>query len=375
ESQSDSESEIVSQETETEDVVPMINIVGMSLEEATQALEELGIEIFIAASRESEEEEGTILEQSVQEGVEIKVGDSVTVVTAGKHISVELQEVPNVVGLSEKDAVNKLNNKGFVPVKEYKLSDTVDKGDVISQSIDAGDEVEPGTTVVIVISQGKELVKVPTNLVGKYGDEVVNILQDLGFKVVVYDEKYHDDYEVNEVYKVDKAGKELEEGSTVKVYVSLGPKPKPSESESESTRPSESESESTRPSESESESTRPSESESESTRPSESESESTRPSESESESTKPSESESESTKPVSYKFSQSYSKSGASSYKYILSDANGEVLKQDSGSGNSITISKSGIKASSGRVYIQWYGSAKEEMGLAYEEKVSFTQE
>ena len=209
-------------QSETEKIHEMIEIVGMSLEEAESALKELGLRIFVAASQESDEADNTILKQSVLKGEEVAEGTTIVVVVAGENSEVELKEIPNVIGLPENDAVNKIYSNGFTPDKQYKYSDTVEKGKVISQSPQGKQEAEPGEVVTIVISQGEELVKVPTNLVGKYADEVAIKLTELGFVVDEGPSEYRDDYEEGVVFKVDKAGKELEKGSTVKIYISKG---------------------------------------------------------------------------------------------------------------------------------------------------------
>lgn len=219
ESQVQSESE---SESETEKMYEMIQIVGMSLENAEKALEEMGLRVFVAGSEESEEADNTILKQSVEKGEKVKEGTTIVVIVAGEKKEVEMNEIPSVVGLTEADAVNKIYNNGFTPDKRYEYNDTVKKGNVISQSPQGKTEAEPGEKVTIVISQGKELVKVPTDLVGKYADEVAGTLVELGFEVDEGESEYSDNYEEGVVFKVDKAGKELEKGSLVKIYISKG---------------------------------------------------------------------------------------------------------------------------------------------------------
>uniref|UniRef100_UPI0040571829 Stk1 family PASTA domain-containing Ser/Thr kinase n=1 Tax=Agathobacter sp. TaxID=2021311 RepID=UPI0040571829 len=218
---SESESE---PESETENLVEMIEILDMPLEEAESALEEMGLKIFVAATKESDKEDNTILEQSVEAGESVERGTTVVVVVAGESSGEEdeLKEVPNVVNLTENDAVNKIYNSGFTPDKRYENSDTVIKGHVISQTPEGGTEKENGETVTIVISQGRELVKVPNNLVGKYADEVSGKLAELGFDVVEGEKQYSSQYEEGVVFKVDNAGKQIEKGSKVTIYISLG---------------------------------------------------------------------------------------------------------------------------------------------------------
>ena len=206
-----------SQSTSTQEMLKMINIVGMSLEDAKSSLQEMGIRVFVSESRDSNEPDGTILEQSVSEDEEIAKGSTVKVV-----ISTALKEVPNVVNLTEENAVANIENIGFVAEKQYEYSDTIKKGTVISQTPTAKTTAKLGEKVILVISQGKELVKVPTNLVGKYADEVAGKLAELGFVVEEGTSEYSNIYEDGMVFKIDDAGKELEKGSKVTIYISKG---------------------------------------------------------------------------------------------------------------------------------------------------------
>ena len=206
-----------SQSTSTQEMLKMINIVGMSLEDAKSSLQEMGIRVFVSESRDSNEPDGTILEQSVSEDEEIAKGATVKVV-----ISTALKEVPNVVNLTEENAVAKIENSGFVPEKQYEYSDTIKKGTVISQTPDAKTTAKLGEKVTLIISQGKELVKVPTNLLGKSENEVKTTLEGLGFVVTKGTSEYSNDYQEGVVMKIDNAGEELEKGSKIKIYLSKG---------------------------------------------------------------------------------------------------------------------------------------------------------
>ena len=95
---------------------------------------------------------GEIIGFSYDEGDTIKNGDSISVtISDGKQV-----EDPNVVKSSKKDAISKLENAGLTYNISYKYSDSVQKDKVISQSISAGSKVGTGTTVSIIISNGKK---------------------------------------------------------------------------------------------------------------------------------------------------------------------------------------------------------------------------
>ena len=60
--------------------------------------------------------------------------------------------VPSVIGLSEANAINTLQSKGFVPnVVEQDTFDQSEDGRVIAQSPDGNTSAEEGTTVDITV--------------------------------------------------------------------------------------------------------------------------------------------------------------------------------------------------------------------------------
>ena len=113
---------------------------------------------------------------------------------------------------------------GFVVTKGTSEYSNDYKEGVVMKIDNAGEELEKGSKIKIYLSKGKEkeLVKVPENLVGKYADEVAGKLAELGFEVVEGTSEYSNIYEDGMVFKIDNAGKELEKGSKVKIYISKG---------------------------------------------------------------------------------------------------------------------------------------------------------
>ncbi|MBE5969690.1 MAG: Stk1 family PASTA domain-containing Ser/Thr kinase [Lachnospiraceae bacterium] len=135
-----------------------------------------------------------------------------------------MAEVPNVVGknVEEDDVEGILTKAGFKVKFQYKESNTVEDGYVISQSEEAGSMVKKGTKITVVVSGGKEDVAV-TDVVGQDKDKAVAALKEAGFDVEVKAE-YNDSVEINKVISTDPAaGKTVAYGSTVTVTVSRGP--------------------------------------------------------------------------------------------------------------------------------------------------------
>ncbi len=94
---------------------------------------------------------GEVIKYSYATGEVIKNGDTIIVtISDGKKVT-----VPNVKGISKNSAINKLKNASLNYGIVYKYSDSVNEGNVISQSISSGATVSVGTTITITVSKGK----------------------------------------------------------------------------------------------------------------------------------------------------------------------------------------------------------------------------
>ena len=75
-----------------------------------------------------------------------------------------MRKLPDVDNKSVNAAAKALANKGFVVNAEYQHSTTVDEGDVIGyKEYKAGDMLEHGSTVTIIVSKGTEPTKAQTS--------------------------------------------------------------------------------------------------------------------------------------------------------------------------------------------------------------------
>ena len=94
--------------------------------------------------------QGEVISYSHKKGDTIKNGDSIIVtISDGKEC-----KVPDVVGMSKKEAIEALEDAGlnynFVTQSSSKSKNTV-----IKQSISAGSKVSSGTTITVTLSSGK----------------------------------------------------------------------------------------------------------------------------------------------------------------------------------------------------------------------------
>ncbi|HHY34530.1 MAG TPA: serine/threonine protein kinase [Firmicutes bacterium] len=143
-----------------------------------------------------------------------------------KWMEVPLVEVPNVEGKPFLEAQAILMEKGLVPVMAAERYDPqVPRGCVINQAPEAGDTVKQGREVRLVVSKGREMVKVP-DLIGKDVREASVMLEEsnlvLGNSVYVF----HPAIPAGKVVSQNpKADIEVPKGTTVDIEVSKGPMP------------------------------------------------------------------------------------------------------------------------------------------------------
>ena len=92
-------------------------------------------------------------------------------------------KMPDVVGLSEKMADKKLSDNNLqMQVKSSEYSDTVEKGNVISQEPKANEVVSKYSKVSVVISLGSDAFDISKlNLVGKTKESAESLLKENGF--------------------------------------------------------------------------------------------------------------------------------------------------------------------------------------------------
>ncbi|MEU0926565.1 Stk1 family PASTA domain-containing Ser/Thr kinase [Streptomyces malaysiensis] len=130
--------------------VDIPDVVGDSVDEARSTLEDQGFKVKIADRQVfSEEDEGSIAEQSPSGDGKGAEGDTVTL-TVSK--GVQMVEVPDVTGMKVDEAKAKLEEAGFKVNVEKAL---LFPGDAVQdQSVQGGDEAPKGSTITIKVKGG-----------------------------------------------------------------------------------------------------------------------------------------------------------------------------------------------------------------------------
>ena len=127
------------------------NVEGSSLSNATASINGRNLEISVKEEFSSSVSEGYVISQSPEPGTEVEEGSTVTVtVSKGKQTVV----LTNVVGYSKSDAVSAIKAQGLEVQIEEEHSSTVPADTVIRQYPASGEEVMPGSTILIAVSLG-----------------------------------------------------------------------------------------------------------------------------------------------------------------------------------------------------------------------------
>lgn len=195
---------------------------GMTIEEAEDKAEDLGIEVKIGKYEFSTEyEQDQIMDQDPNHGEMVAKGDTVTVdISKGGERGV----IPNLIGKSEEDAKKMIEDYGFElgTVKEKESHE--EKGTVIEQDPSAGSEGKQGDTINITISDGsgKEMGEVP-NVLGMSEDVARAAIEEAGFKVGDVSEGVSSAYDNGQVmWQEYNGGTSLEKGTVIDIKVSGG---------------------------------------------------------------------------------------------------------------------------------------------------------
>lgn len=215
-SQEAQEGEVTQKESQT-----MPEVVGKSLDEARTALDAAGITYTTEYDISTEYDKNTVMESSVAAGETVTAEMSVIITVSAGENGVK---VPDVTGLSEAEATAALEKEGFAVKKDTTVSDEVQKGDVVSQSPEAGAIADRNDYVTLTISTGgtNEKVEIP-DVLGMTETQAKSVLVAAGFVVTTVTEVEDIAYEAGTVcYQSYPGGSMQALGTDVELRLSLG---------------------------------------------------------------------------------------------------------------------------------------------------------
>jgi len=143
------------------------------------------------------------------------------------ELTVPSHEIPDLHGLTEAEAQAQAEDLGFDVAREEARKDGSTPGTVLSTKPPAGDKLDEGDTLTLVVSVGNTLATVPTDLVGKTVDEATDMLKFAGeFKPKVTEQVSEDVAKGVVIAMGEGVPAQLPKGSEVPLVVSSGPAPR-----------------------------------------------------------------------------------------------------------------------------------------------------
>jgi serine/threonine-protein kinase len=196
-----------------EGTVPRVN--GLSRAEATKKLEAAEFEVATENINSKNVEEGDVVKTEPSAGAVATHGSTVTLFIS---VGPKLVKVPVLVDKQRRLAVQEIRARGLTPeVGEEESNSAV--GRVLRQSPSAGQELEPGATVQIVVSSGRETVKMP-GVVGLERREAVEEVRAAGLTPVVEEEETRNEEKIGLVTRQSPhGGNDLAPGAEVTLIV------------------------------------------------------------------------------------------------------------------------------------------------------------
>ncbi len=196
--------------------VTVPSVTNEDVESATATLEDAGFEVEINEGS-NPRAPGTVLEQDPTAGEQADEGSTVTLsVSSGPGVA----KIPRVVGLTVRDATEKLQRAGFSVDPKERFSEEVSAGRAIGTVPKQGTKLEQDQRVTLLVSKGTNLVGVPSVLNLQQDDAEAEI-EDAGLLANVETET--SDAPEGTVFAQDPGpGGAVEVGSEVTITVSTG---------------------------------------------------------------------------------------------------------------------------------------------------------
>lgn len=211
---------------ETEDMVEVPNVVGMTEDDAKETLNDEGLGFKVVSREESKEyEKGRVSEQKTEAGEEVAKNTTIEVVVSSGLVGDSIT-VPDVSGMTEDEAQSALENAGFRNISsEFTYHDSVPSGQVIGTTPEANAEATEDTEILMQVSKGAERKTVP-NVVGQKDADAQNAIKSAGLSVGTVTYEYSNSVAQGIVISqsVD-GGKKVSAGTTVDLVISNGPEP------------------------------------------------------------------------------------------------------------------------------------------------------
>jgi beta-lactam-binding protein with PASTA domain/tRNA A-37 threonylcarbamoyl transferase component Bud32 len=194
--------------------VKVPDVLGLTEADAKRRVRAAGLRPQVTQESSAKVPDGIVIRTDPSAGRPVDRRSAVTVVVSSGP---EQVDVPDVTGQDEADAVAALREKGLTAVIHEKAS-SEPEGTVVSQSPAGGLQVDQGSSVTILVSNGK--VKEIPDVTGLSQAEAESQIEDAGFTPAIRTRPTDQPDEVGSVLSQSpRGGAQRREGSTVTLTV------------------------------------------------------------------------------------------------------------------------------------------------------------
>lgn len=200
---------------------PIVDVTGLTLEEAVTTLEDAGLDVVPVAEETSTVDANVVWKQIPAPGEQVSDGDTVQVIYNPSNVPVP---VPRLAGLTVEQARLALLDLGLtIGTITMQNDPTVPENTIIATSPSEGDEVLGGATIDLIVSQGSGVVQVP-NVQGQTSEAARSLLEGEPFDFVVsIVSEPSDTVESGRVTRTSpNISSQTTKGSPITLYVSSG---------------------------------------------------------------------------------------------------------------------------------------------------------
>lgn len=211
----------------TPNKIEIPDVSDMEVDEAIEKLEKAGFKVKDEYDERYSDkvEEGHVIGTDPKAGYRREKGTELTLIVS---LGNEKLEMDDYIGKGIDQVRTALENSRFKDVIVEEVYSDKEKGIIVEQTPEAGEEVVPEDTVITLkVSKGKELKKV-ADLKGYNRSALNQYEQSSGFKIVIKSEEFSEDVPAGSVISQSpSANSSLEVGGTIEVVISKGPQAKP----------------------------------------------------------------------------------------------------------------------------------------------------
>lgn len=196
------------------------NVLNASEASAQSLLQEGGFDTTVREVFDDDVDSGKVVSTQPAPRSSIARNATVTLIVSKGP---EHFEIPDVIGMSEDEALAELKNSNLVASIDENTpwSEETEKGSVVSIDPEPGTDVTRKEEITITLSGGRKPIDVPV-AINKTRDEAIAELEESGLKVEI-NEEYSESLAEGHVLSQDPESGTLHKGDTVTLTISKGP--------------------------------------------------------------------------------------------------------------------------------------------------------